>query len=111
MDYRNNVENFDKNTIIYGHGRIDTTMFGSLKNILKSNWYNDVNNHVVKLSTLKEDTLWQVFSVYSIQTTSDYIKTTFKSDEDYSKFIELISRRSVLEFNTQVTTNDKVLTL
>ena len=35
-DYRNNMTNFDKNTIIYGHGRLNNTMFGSLKNILNS---------------------------------------------------------------------------
>ncbi len=36
LDYRNNVNSLSKNTIIYAHGRLDTTMFGSLKNILKS---------------------------------------------------------------------------
>ena len=35
----NNIDNFNKNTILYAHGRIDGTMFGSLKNITKSNWY------------------------------------------------------------------------
>ena len=58
MDYRNNISNFDKNTILYAHGRVDGTMFGSLKNITKSNWYNDKSNHVVKLSTEYENTLW-----------------------------------------------------
>ncbi len=37
MDYRNNLQNFDRNTIIYAHGRINGTMFGSLKNIIESN--------------------------------------------------------------------------
>ena len=51
LDYRNNINELSKNTIIYAHGRLDTTMFGSLKNILKSGWLNNSNNHVVKLST------------------------------------------------------------
>lgn len=29
-DYRNNMVTFDKNTIIYGHGRLNNTMFGTL---------------------------------------------------------------------------------
>ena len=50
-DYRNNMDVFDKNTILYAHARLDKTMFGSLKNILKNGWLNDTNNYVVKLST------------------------------------------------------------
>ena len=68
MDYRNDSNNFGKNTIIYAHARKDRTMFGSLKNILTNNWYKDKNNHIIKLSTETENTLWQVFSVYHINT-------------------------------------------
>ena len=38
MDHRNNSEDFDSNTIIYGHGRLNKTMFGSLKNVIKKSW-------------------------------------------------------------------------
>ena len=44
LDYRNNIEQLDTNTIIYGHGRVDGTMFGSLKNVLTEEWLNDSNN-------------------------------------------------------------------
>lgn len=111
MDYRNNSENFDKNTILYAHGRADTTMFGSLKNILKSNWYNNSDNHVIKLSTEYENTLWQVFSVYRIETTSDYLYTNFDNDEKYLEFLNLLLNRSVFNFNTSVDANDSIITL
>ena len=58
MDYRNNINNLDKNTILYGHSRLDKTMFGSQKNLLKSDWYKDKNNHIIKLSTNNTNTLW-----------------------------------------------------
>ena len=35
LDYRNNTNFEDKNTIIYGPGRSNSAMFGSLKNITK----------------------------------------------------------------------------
>ena len=111
MDYRNNYIDFDKNTILYGHGRLDGTMFSSLKNILKSSWYGNKDNYVIKLSTEKENTLWQVFSVYKLPTTSDYIQTTFYSDNEYEKFLETMISRSAFNFNTNVNTNDKILTL
>ena len=57
MDYRNDTINYDKNTILYAHGMNNKTMFGSLRNILNSSWYNNTNNHIIKLSTPTENTL------------------------------------------------------
>lgn len=110
LDYRNNLTN-NKNTIIYAHGRIDKTMFGSLRNILSSGWLNNSNNYVVKLSTEKENTLWQVFSVYHIPTTSDYIQTVFSSDDEFLQLITKLKDRSMFNFNTDVNSNDNILTL
>lgn len=111
MDYRNNIDEMSKNTILYAHGRLDTTMFGSLKNIVKSNWYSDSNNYVIKLSTEKENTLWQVFSVYHIKTTNDYIAVDFINDIEYQNLLDKLKNRSVYEFNVEVNSNDKILTL
>ncbi|MBQ3020762.1 MAG: class B sortase [Bacilli bacterium] len=111
LDYRNNINSLSKNTIIYAHGRLDTTMFGSLKSILKSGWLNNSNNYIVKLSTETENTLWQVFSVYHIPTTSDYIRTEFSSNEDFNTWTSILINRSSYNFNTNINENDNVLTL
>ena len=111
LDYRNNINEFSKNTIIYAHGRTDKTMFGLLKNILKSSWLNDTNNFVVKLSTEIENTLWQVFSVYHIPTTSDYIQVNFSSNKEFNNWTTMLINRSSYNFNTSVNENDNVLTL
>lgn len=111
MDYRNNLQNFDKNTIIYAHGRINGTMFGSLKNIIESNWYSNKNNHIVKISTEYENTMWQVFSIYRIPETSDYLKTTFNDNEKYIDFLNMIQNRSEFKFDVSLNEKDKILTL
>lgn len=111
LDYRNNLDNMDKNTILYAHGRWDTTMFGSLKNILTSGWLNNSDNYVIKLSTEKENTLWQVFSVYHIPTTSDYLKTKFQDNKDFLDFAQMLINRSAHNFNTSVNENDYIITL
>jgi len=111
MDYRNSKTTYDKNTIIYAHNRKDKTMFGSLDNLLSNNWYNNEENRILKMSSEKYNTLWQIFSVYTIKTTNDYIQTDFSNDHDYQNFINLIKNRTYRNFNTQVTTNDKILTL
>lgn len=110
-DYRNNLGNLSKNNIIYGHGRLDSTMFGSLKNILTSDWYNNADNHVVKLSTPSQNTLWQVFSVYAIEAESYYITTEFPTNNQYDLFLKTISGRSIFSFNADVNTSDVILTL
>ena len=111
LDYRNNLDNLDKNTIIYAHGRLDNTMFGSLKNILKSGWLNNTNNYVIKLSAQKHNTLWQVFSVYHIPTTNDYIRVEFNNNENFLEFANMLINRSAHNFDTTINENDHILTL
>lgn len=110
-DYRNNMKDFDKNTIIYGHGRLNTTMFGSLKNIMNSNWYKNSNNYIIKFSTPHENSLWQVFSVYKIPTETYYLKTKFNNDSDYNDFLNTLKQRSIYNFNAELNSKDKIVTL
>lgn len=111
LDYRNDLSSDDKNTIIYGHGRQNKTIFGSLKNTLNDSWLNNTDNHVIKLSTEYKNTLWQVFSVYKIPTTNDYIRTVFYDDDDYALFLNKLISRSIYDFNTTISNSDKILTL
>lgn len=111
MDYRNKLSNLDKNTIIYAHGRVDGTMFGSLKNIFSSNWYNNKNNHVVKVSTEYNNSMWQVFSVYIIPETSDYLQVDFNDDYEYIEFLDMLHGRSEYKFDVELNKEDKILTL
>ena len=111
MDYRNSRIEFNKNTILYAHGRADRIMFNSLKNLLNSSWYQNKDNHIIKTSTENMNALWQVFSVYHIKTTNDYIKTSFESDTEYNSFLLMLKKRSVYNFDVNLTSNDKILTL
>lgn len=111
MDYRNNSNLNNKNTILYAHSRLDKTMFGSLSKALNSNWHANKDNHIIRLSTEKENTLWQIFSVYKIKEETYYITTGFSSDSEYLEFLNTIKGRSLYNFNTTLTTSDKVLTL
>ena len=111
MDYRNNAKSFNKNTIIYAHARVNQYMFGTLKNTLKSNWLNNTSNHVIKISGEKYNSLWQVFSVYHIPTTNDYIQTEFSDNNEFLEFATMLKNRSIHKFNTAVNEDDKILTL
>ena len=113
MDYRNDKNSYGKNTIIYAHNMKDKTMFGSLKTLLTKDWYNVEDNRIIKMSSEKYNTLWQIFSVYTIPTTNDYIWTdeNFSSEAQFQEFLDKIKGRSYTDFKTSVNSNDKVLTL
>lgn len=111
MDYRNNRDLNNKNTILYAHGRMDKTMFGSLYMTQYSSWYKNKSNHIIRISTELENTLWQVFSVYKIEEESYYIKTDFNDDAEFNEFLTTIKNRSKYDFNTELTSSDKILTL
>lgn len=111
LDYRNNINNLSQNTVIYGHGLLNNTMFGSLKQVVKKNWYSNPENYTIKISTEKENTVWQVFSTYTIKPESYYITTSFSTDESFDQFIKTIKKRSVYDYKLDVNTNDKILTL
>lgn len=111
LDYRNNSDFSDKNNIIYAHARRDNSMFGSLRNVLKKEWYSNKDNHIIKLSTANENTIWQIFSVYKIPVETYYITTQFTTSSQYKAFLETITKRSIHQFNTTVDSSDKILTL
>ncbi len=111
LDYRNDLDELSRNNIIYGHGRLDKTMFGSLSNLLTKEWFDDEDNHYIKLITPKRKMLFEIISVYTIPKESYYLKTYFSSKKYFKKFLEVIMKRSVFNFRTNVSTEDKLLTL
>ena len=63
------------------------------------------------MSSEHYNTLWQIFSVYTIETTNDYIQTYFTSDIEFTDFLNKLRDRSYTNFNTNVTKDDRILTL
>ena len=111
MDYRNHIDELEDNVIIYGHARADGTMFGSLKNVLESSWQEERDNYVIFLSTLKENLLFQIFSIYTIQSESYYIQTSFSSKAQKQIWIDTMKKRNIAPIQVDVDVNDKILTL
>lgn len=110
-DFRNKNDGSDKNLILYAHGRNDGSMFGTLRTILTNGWRNNSNNFIVRTATDNEMALWQVFSVYRIEVTTDYIQTSFTNDTEFGTFINMLKNRSVQDFGASVSGSDQILTL
>ncbi len=110
IDYRNDMNNLSKNTIIYGHNTIGSTMFATLKYVLKESWYKNPNNLDITFNTPTNQFKARIFSIYVIDTTNDYLYVDF-SDDEYLEFINLIKGRSIYDFGVDYTVNDKMITL
>ena len=110
LDYHNKLDGTDKNIVVYGHNMQDNSMFGSLKNILNEEWYNNEENCIIDFKTEKEAQKYQVFSVYKIEAEDYYIETEF-SENEFLQFIQTLKNRSIKNFNIDVSAEDSILTL
>ena len=110
-DYRDDFEYFGTNTIIYGHNMTNRTMFGSLVWCLKESWYTNVDNQYIKLSTPTSNTVWKIFSIYTIIPEVYYLKTYFENDIDLNEFHDTIKKRSIYNFNEELDNTSKIITL
>lgn len=109
-DYRNDFSEFGKNTIIYGHNMNNKTMFGSVPQMLNKSYLNNSSNYYIKISTPTCNTVWKLFSIYTVDPEIYYLKTNFRT-YPFEEFIETLKNRSVYNFGTSVNSDDKILTL
>ena len=107
-DYRNKFDGTDKNIIIYGHNMKNGSMFASLKDVIKEEWYNNENNKYIALITENENCKYQVFSVYQTETEEYYLQTNISN---FKEFVEKIKGRSKKDFNVDIKETDSILTL
>ena len=110
-DFRDDFKYFGNNTILYSHNMTNRTMFGSLTWCLKESWYTNEDNQYIKISTPYSNTIWKIFSIYTIKPEVYYLKTYFDTDEEHTEFINTIKDRSIYNFNEDISYKDKILTL
>lgn len=106
VDSRNTIDDWDKNTIIYGHNMKNGSMFGTLKRIITSKI-----DAPIYIYTPKHKYKWKIISVYNIPETTDYLESSFATDDDFADFVKMIVGRSRFNYNTEVAYEDHLLTL
>lgn len=112
MDYRNNVNLLSDNIIIYAHNRYYSgVMFGTLQNTMRYNWYTDPNNQIITLRTMYDELKYQVFSIYKVEVTTDYLQVIFSSNEEKLEMFNMVKDRSMYDFGITLNEDDKIITL
>lgn len=111
MDYRNSINVMSQNTIIYGHNINGGLMFGSLRYTLNPSWYKKATNQIITFNSINKNMKWQIFSIYKVGVTNDYLYANFETDEEYLAYINKMKSRSIYDFNVSVGEKDYLLTL
>ena len=115
-DYRNNMDQITSNynTVIYGHAR-SYRMFGGLKNLNSTpEWYKNGYNHFIKITTPKDETIWQIFSWHETNVYYNYIQTEFENSQEFIDFANALQDKNELKgyFSTfEFTENSRIITL
>ena len=110
MDFRNEPDMSDQNTIFYGHNLLNKTAFGSLQTLLSKDWYKG-SNHYIVVRTEKESFVYEVFSCYTFDPEVYYLTTYFSSDDEYMEFLNTLKSRSKFDFGVDLTSDDRIITL
>src|SRR5690625_6800456 len=85
LDYRNNVDTLDLNTIIYGHRMKDGSMFQDLINFMDEDFFN--KHRTIELETLYDSYEAEIFAVYKTTKDFNYIQTEFSYEVNYVKLL------------------------
>ena len=111
LDYRNSVDILSTNTTIYGHNRLNDSMFGTLSNCLKKEWYENKENQNIIFTTRKNTYIFKIFSIYETPAESYFATPYFDSIKKHDDFLNKILSRSIYDFKEKVTATDKILTV
>ena len=118
-DFRNKFDGtaagLSRNTVIYGHSldmndNPDAPYFSQLKKF----WDIDFakQHPYIYFSTEEEDLVWEIFAAFFTTTNHDYINPLDNASESQvQKFLDEARARSDYDYNVEVSTDDKLLTL
>ncbi len=106
LDYHNDADFADQNTVIYGHARLDGTMFAQLKKYKKQTGYDE--SPIITIILEGKIFYYHVFSANIVEASYDYRATSY---EDFLGYIELMRDSSLIESSAVVKADSTIITL
>ncbi|MGE6630508.1 class B sortase [Bacillus sp. NPDC077027] len=109
MDYRNDALEESPNTVLYGHRMKDGSMFAGLKKYLQKDFFE--SHRTFHYDTLYKSYEAEIFAVYETTVAFDYIQTDFSDLGEYAHYLQDVRKESIYKTDTDVSTDDLILTL
>ncbi len=117
FDYRNDIKNLGRNTIIHGHNmRSDDEMFGFLEE------YRDIETFkkapTIEVNTLYGNHTFKIYAVIIVNSNVEqdngrrfYYNFANATDSEFAAYIEELDKRKLYSTGVDITPQDKILTL
>ncbi len=107
MNYKNNSNFSDRNTVLYGHNIKSGLMFSDLQKIYKNELGTEV---VIEIYTETEKLEYKVYSSYLTEPEEYSIKVLLDEDSEKEYLQEILNRSSIM-YNIVPDKSDKLITL
>ncbi len=117
LDYKNDPQYLDDNTVIYGHHISDGLMFSNLDKYKTLEGYKE--SPIIEYNTLYETYYFKIFAAFitNADTVDDngnffnFTVTDFLTDEKFNSFVDEVEKRSLIKTDVNVQPDDKLITL
>jgi len=109
LEYQNNPDLTDFNTIIYGHNMNDGSMFAGLREYRNQDFW-EVHPYVYICNDLGVYR-YEIFSAYYASVKSNTYGLVFSREESRINFLAKLLEDSVIQTGVEPTPNDRILTL
>lgn len=112
VDFRNNLNYLDMNTVLYGHN-LKNRQFGLLKKLLDNNINNKKNFDLIQFTTEDKEMIFKICSIYIVKENNwSYTEISFEKDDRKASFIKNVKEKNIKKvFNkNNLSFGDKLLT-
>ena len=109
MDFRNNADFSDRNTVFYAHHMRNGSMFNTIYKYRDQEFYDEHKTLVIQ--TPDGAYLAEPFAGLETDGYVDYVRIDFSSDSDYMMYITDLRAQSTFTSDIEIDSEDQILTL
>ena len=110
VDFRNNSDFSDKNTLIFGHRILqDGSMFGTLLQYMSQTYYD--NHPAMMLYTPEGNYRVDIISGTEEGIDGEFVRLAFSSDEDFLDYVSAFRERSFFISDVELSPEDRIVSL
>ncbi len=117
FDYRNNIEDLDRNTIIHGHNmRHDDKIFGILEQYRNPQAF--IKSPIIEMKTLYGNYKFKIYAVFIINSSPEqdngnrfYYNFCNASDAEFTRYLTELDKRKLYSTGVDINEHDKIITL
>lgn len=115
MDYQNDLNPLDRNTILFGHnmGSSSSLMFSQLTKFKKQSYWG--KHQTFQFDTPDRTGTWQVLAVCHLDVSMleqfNFLQQDFLSDDSFLDFVQSLKARALYETHVSAPSDGRLLTL